>query len=261
MLKQKCVSPLYNNFGYKSCPDCLRQVHSTHLTPTPHTHMHTPLMSLPPPHSCCNASFYKLPSCTNALSTNFISSSDNLCPSPPKLNPNATVGPLQDKGVFVAEHLLNLSADQGTLIFFNHFQGGFVVSPRDPAFSVCSSPDPAQTNNQFINPVLSALEGVECSGDSSFNSSLLSLGLLYCNCSGSQSGGGTCPAPSTAPLPSCYSVDASSSACFQNNACKKSKEGVSAISVPQDDNVAITVWYNNVVSTLHYVSDCPSVMW
>ena len=204
------------------------------------------------------------------MSTNFIGSADNLCPAPPKLPPTTgsahLQGPLQDKAAFVAEYLLNLSNQETPLIFFNRFQGGFVVSPRDPAFSVCSSPDLVQTNKSFIDPVLGALQGVTCSGDSTSNSSQLSLNLFPCfNCPNYYQPNSTCPSPSStsSPLPSCYSVDAFSATCFQNEACSlpESAGGVSATYVPQVDDVAITVWYNNVVSNAsHYIMDRPKTM-
>ena len=234
----------------------------THTANT-YTHMCMYVLCLLPPRSCCYARSNLLPSCTNAVSTKFIGSADNLCPAPPKLPPTtgstSLQGPLQDKGAFVAEYLLHLSTQETPLIFFNHFQGGFVVSPRDPAFSVCSSPDPVQTNKSFIDPVLGALQGVTCSGDSSE----LSLNLFPCfNCFNYYKPNSTCPSPSStpSPLPSCYSVDASSATCFQNKTCPfpESGGGVSATYVPQVDDVAITVWYNNVVSNAsHYIRDCP----
>ena len=215
------------------------------------------------PFSCCCARSQQLPSCTTSIPTSaYPTSAGNFCPAPPKLSfpPGSTPqGPLQDKATFVAEHLLSLSTQEGPTVFFNRFQGGFVVSPRDPAFSVCSAPTPA-TTCPIIQKVSTVLQDVTCMEEDLAYSLDLSLSNLTCACSRNISSLTTCLPPfctanGLPTLSSCYAMDGNPSACLQGLSCFGSGCGttqgsgrpVSATYPPQDSNVSITVWYNNQV--------------
>ena len=220
------------------------------------------------PCSCCCSRANKLPSCTSSIpSSAYPDSANDFCPTPPKLplSPSSTPlsGPLQDKGTYVAERLLNLATQQGPTVFFNRYQGGFVIGPRDPPFSVCSAATPSQTC-PAIQKVSTLLQNVGC-GQRELPKSLdLSLNNLTCVCSQNISTLTTClpncSASSVPTLSSCYAIDGRPSRCLQDLSCfvdgcgtaQGNNRPVSATHPPQDSNATITVWYNNQVCVVVY---------
>ena len=218
--------------------------------------------------SCCCARTNQLPSCTSSTPTSLYPTSvDDFCPTPPKLplSPGSTplYGPLQDKGAYVAEQLLNLATQQGSTVFFSRHQGGFVVSPRDPPFSVCSAATSSQTC-PAIQKVSTVLQNVGCGGEELPRSLALSLKNLSCVCSSNLSSPDFlasclpypfCSSSSIPTLSSCYAVDGVPSACLQRLSClnggcgsaQGSSRPMAATYPPQDNNVSLTVWYNNQV--------------
>ena len=138
-----------------------------------------------------------------------------------------------------------------------------MVSPRDPAISVCSGTTTTTPNQTcpLIRKVSTVLQDVTCGNGGLGNSLDLSLRNLTCACSRNITSVASCiPSPFCAgtglpTLPSCYAVDGLSSGCLQGLSCLGSGCGtasgsgrpVYATYPPQDNNVAITVWYNNQV--------------
>jgi ATP-binding cassette subfamily A (ABC1) protein 3 len=119
------ICPNNDNFGYRPCVSkCL---------------------------SCCNATSSKIPTCTDPSlqdtsqgSRRIPRTADNYCPFPPSVSiddqygQDLPEGPLEGINVYVAEKLLNLSLELEINDFFVRFQGGFVLHPPEPSYSVCS---------------------------------------------------------------------------------------------------------------------------
>ena len=157
------------------------------------------------------------------------------------MSTNST-GRLDSDNTYIAEYLLR-EADRADipLDFFREYQAGFVItSERDPAFSVCGCSIRSETCELF--PLFESADVNECP---------------YYNLT---EDGGVCPAE----VPGCYSVDGAAANYIQENVycssdnvsvvmCGKGgKRPVGATYPDQTEQLSVTVWYNNQVSTYVY---------
>ena len=157
----------------------------------------------------------------------------SLCPSPPPVTvgtqPN---GAIDSENTFVAEHLLNLSTSLQPSVFFGRFLAGFVMSSRDPPYSVCGCSDGFSAVEElrdsktcdFISPLQPVMGEEQCPTYKVPLSEPCQFGWFLClltmNCTlrdaipgcselepGLGSGGGSANDTCDATLPGCYTVD------------------------------------------------------
>lgn len=170
---------------------------------------------------------------------------------------------MESNNVYVAEKLLMVAEDIDPTVFFQRFQAGFVVAQRDPPYSVCSCSDPSNTC-RYITPLTQYSSEQNCTsqyslskncavlwagciaGSNALCSMIISLG---CEDFGSDAGG-SC----NTFLPGCYAVEGLSANILDNVSCSTrmyapncSSNTVGATYPDQNEEIAVTVWYNNQV--------------
>ena len=79
----------------------------------------------------------------------------DLCPTPPQLSlndaENDASGRLESENVFVDETLLRKGNDMDPEVFIRRIQAGFVLSYRDPPFSVCGCNNVDIFSQQYVS--------------------------------------------------------------------------------------------------------------
>ncbi len=208
-----------------------------------------------------------LASCTNPVTILREPAQEDLCNAAPRLSATDAMtpisnlsGPLDNQNTYVAEYLLKLASKEDTPTdFFQRYQAGFVITPtRDPPFSICGCAT-ADNACEYFNLFEPSVNGSQCP--------------YYFQPTGNDTDP-ACPGD----LPGCYTVDglfgniiADASACTSrpsdsnsllllSNAtrsaveeisatCNNGSRPVSAVYPDQADQLTVTIWYNNQVST------------
>ena len=172
-------------------------------------------------------------------------------------------GRLESNNVYVAEKLLIVAEDIDPTVFFQRFQAGFVVAQRDPPYSVCSCSDPSDTCH-YISPLQQTDSSEQnCVSQYSLSKQCAYLwagciaGIdIFCSAIGDEcenfgpDAGGSC----NTFLPGCYVVEGLSANILGNVSCSHrmnappcSSDTVGATYPDQNEEIAVTVWYNNQV--------------
>ena len=106
-------------------------------------------------YSCCEASSAVVPSCTNPLTQTRNSDQKDLCPRPPQLSIDDVQdninGKLDSENVFVDEALLRKGNELDPEVYIRKIQAGFVLSHRDPPYSVCGCSDIEYFTQEYID--------------------------------------------------------------------------------------------------------------
>ena len=171
------------------------------------------------------------------------------------------MGRMESNNVYVAEKLLMVAEDIDPTVFFQRFQAGFVVAQRDPPYSVCSCSDPSNNTCRYITPLQPNSSEQDCtsqyslSEDCAFNWTRCVAGLCSAingsECENFRSNaGGSC----NTSLPSCYAVEGLSANILNSVSCSQrmyaplcGSDTVGATYPDQNEEIAVTVWYNNQV--------------
>ena len=177
-------------------------------------------------------------------------------------------GRLESNNVYVAEKLLMVAEDIDPTLFFQRFQAGFVVAQRDPPFSVCSCSEPSNTCH-YISPLQqhSTESEQNCTSQYSISEPCAifwagCLAGISISCSaisfmGCDNFGSNASASCDASLAGCYEVEGLSANILNNVSCSHrmnaplcSPDTASATYPDQNEEIAVTVWYNNQVREL-----------
>ena len=145
-------------------------------------------------------------------------------------------GRLDSDDIYAAEHLLNVAENQDPSVFFRRVQAGFLVSSkREPSFSLCGCTPPNET---------CCFAGVLSPADNTTKCPNLTVSETSVN---------ACPPT----LNGCYSVDGmsandvQSASCAQEEKCGEPMKSPVGASYPDQENqLAVTIWYNNQVCVI-----------
>ena len=173
------------------------------------------------------------------------------------------MGRMESNNVYVAEKLLTVAEDIDPTVFLQRFQAGFVVAQRDPPYSVCSCLEPSNTC-RYISPLQQNSPEQNCTSQYSLSErcallwagciagidvSCSAISLFGCENFGNNTGG-SCDTS----LPGCYAVEGLSANILSNVSCSHrmnappcSSDTVGATYPDQNEEIAVTVWYNNQV--------------
>ena len=220
---------------------------------------------------CCEAGRATVPTCTNPLTQTRDTNSEDLCPTPPQVSLSDVAGGargrVESDTVFLDEALLRRATDMDPEVYIRRIQAGFLVSYRDPSYSVCGCSDTEFFATEYVGELADCrrVQGAEMYAlrdDSTLATPLtwLSDECPQFNGSGSGSEAGN----STEYLfNGNYLVDGVSANLLQNSACAVNSSTGKSVGCmcesfdnrpvgkyypDQTPQITATVFYNNNVS-------------